>query len=99
VIQKTSRSVASTLPPKDRTSSLDVDKQVSFQDVFTLFVLLRRIVRSVIFPPEGHSAFYAIDIAHRVVPSRHLAITWFAFDDVHHSLKQIRPPVLSIECP
>ena len=36
-----------------------------------------------IFPPEGDSALDTIYIPHCVVPGRHLAITRFAFDNVH----------------
>jgi len=85
--------------PSPTPTSLYVDEQVSFQDVFPLLILLRRIVGLIIFPPEGDAALDTIYISHRVVSSRHLAIARFAFDDVHHSLKEICPAVLAVESP
>jgi len=76
---------------------LDVHEKVSFQDVFALLVLLCGIVGLVIFPPESYPALDTIYIPYGVVTSRHLAITRLPFDDVYHSLKEIRPAVLSIE--
>jgi len=64
-------------------SSLDVDEQVSLQDVLSLFVLLRGIVGFIIFPPKGDPALDTIYISYCVISSRHLAITRFAFDDIH----------------
>lgn len=79
-------------------NSLNVYQEIAFEDILSLFVLLRGFVCAVIFPPQDRSALDTVDIPNGMVASGHEAVTWFSFDDVNYAIEQVSTTMLAIEC-
>jgi hypothetical protein len=75
----------------------DVAKQLCLQDEFSLLVLLRGLVRLIVFPPDRLVALLACNVPHDVPSRRHIALARLPRADVHHAVEEIRFSMLSAE--
>lgn len=76
---------------------LDLTQQLSLQDELALLILLRRLVRAVVLPPDGSLTLPAADIAHDVATRRHVALVGLAQLDVDDDVEEVGFAVLAAE--
>ena len=79
------------------THLIDRTKQVRFQNVFPLLVLLAGFVRLVILPPDGLLALPAVNVPHQVSPGRHVPLDSFRLGDVHNGVEEVGFAMLTAE--
>ena len=66
-----------------RPRSVDRTYQLGLQDKLPLLVLLRLLIRLVVFPPHRLLALPAADIPYHMSPGRHVALDGVGLRDVH----------------
>jgi len=76
-----------------------VAKQLSFQNILSLFVLLTCLECLVIFPAYRLIALSARDVSHDVSAGGHIALARFTRDDVDNVIKEVGFAMLATEVP
>lgn len=77
--------------------SVNRAQQLGFQDILALLVLLRVLVRLVVFPADGFFALPAVDVTYHVLAGRHLALHGFGLRDVDDGVEEVGFSVLAAE--
>jgi hypothetical protein len=74
-----------------------IAQQLSLKDVFALLVLLRALIRLIVFPPDDLVTLSAVDVTHDVPACGHVALDGFGGGDVHDGIEEIGFAVLATE--
>jgi hypothetical protein len=75
----------------------NLTQQLLLQDILALLILLRALVRSIIFPPNHLTALSASDISHQMTAGGHVALTGLALLDVDDGVEEVGFAVLAAE--
>lgn len=84
-------------PPPPVSPSTDIAKPLRLEDELALLVLLARLVRLVVLPPDRLLALPARNVPHNVPPRRHVALARLARVDVDHRVEEVCLAVLAAE--
>lgn len=77
--------------------SIHLTQQFLFQNVFSLFVFFRRLICSIVLPPDNLFALSTVNVAYHVSACRHVTFSRFALLDVYDAVEEIGFPVLAAE--
>lgn len=72
-------------------------QELGLEDELALLVLFGRLVGLVVFPADRLLAMPAIDVAHNVAPSGHVALGGFALGDIDDLVEEVGFAVLTAE--
>ena len=86
----------SSLSPH-QTHLVDRAQQLRFKNVFSLLVLLARLIRLVVLPPHRLLALPARNIPHNVSSGRHIALCGFCLCDIDDGAEEVGFAVLAAE--
>lgn len=77
--------------------SSDIAEQFCLENELAFLVLLRSLVRLVVFPAHRLFALLAGDVPYDMAASRHVTIVWLAHVDVDDAVEQVGLAMLSAE--
>lgn len=77
--------------------SIHLTQQLLFQNVLALFILLRALVRAIIFPTHNLFALSTADVADDVSACRHVTLAGLALLDVYDAVEEVGFAVLAAE--
>lgn len=90
--------VESETPPSAHgTQSIYVAEQLGFKDELALLVLLRVLIRFVIFPANRLLALLAADVSYDMSARGHVPVTSFACNDIDHTVEEESLAMLASE--
>jgi hypothetical protein len=77
--------------------SADLTQQFLLQDILSLLILLRALVRSIVLPPDNLSTLTTCNISNQVTAGGHVALAGLALLDVDDGVEEVGFAVLAAE--
>lgn len=80
-----------------RSCSIDITQQLLFQNVFTLLVLLRALIGTVVLPPYDLFALSTAHVPDHMASRGHVTLAGFALLHIDDAVEEVGFPVLAPE--